>query len=384
MGSPLSPILADIVMENILVRAIKKANIPPQYIKKYVDDLFAIVHRDKIQETLEIFNEQNENITFTCEIEKDGKLPYLDLLVVRGDDGRIATDWYAKPMASGRLLNFFSYHQMDQKLAVASNFIDRVRSLSTIKSEREQNVTIISILRRNDYPPPLINRLLRQPRQVRQLEKPTLYRSIINVPGLTTQIKHVLRSNLPSVGISCKNEHPVSCLYKTAKDPIPPLEKSNVIYKLNCTGCHCCYVGMTTNTLKTRMYGHNTHLNKLRRLLDSGVQYTDSSIQQLKEKTALMEHCVNHQHWFDVNNPKIVDGSYKAQSLPILEMCQIRANAHTVNRRTDTDGLNIVYTFLLSSIQQMQTRKSLRSPSHTTHDPTDVNTTTNSTPTRYD
>ncbi|XP_062707802.1 uncharacterized protein LOC134288095 [Aedes albopictus] len=326
-----------------------------------------------------LFNQQNENITFTCETEHEEKLPYLDLLIVRMDDGSIKTDWYSKPMASGRLLNFHSFHPLDQKLAVATSFIDRVRSLTTIKNEAEQNKTIKEILRRNDYPSHLINRLLQHPLKLSQHETPTQYRSIINVPGLSQHIKRILRENFPLVGIACRNEHTVSCLYKTAKDPVSPMDKSNVIYRINCQDCQCCYVGMTTNTLRTRMYGHNTHINTLRRLLDDGEHYSDNRVQHLKEKTALMEHSISEEHWFDVNNPKIIDNSHKPQSLPTLEMCHIRSTPHTVNRRTDTEGLSVVYSYLLSSIQQIQTHKPPPRPS-SGEQPENSATTTNTSP----
>lgn len=363
MGSPLSPILADIVTENIILRAVRQAGIPPQHIKKYVDDLFLVLHRGRIQEILAMFNEQNETITFTHETEIDGKLPYLDVLVIRGENGNVQTDWYSKPMASGRMLNFLSFHPLGQKLAVAINFIDRVRTLSTVKTEQEKNAVITTILRRNDYPLHLVNRLLRRPqaRQREEIESPTTHRSITNVQGLTQQIKRILHNTIPSVGISCTNRNVVKSVYKTAKDPISPMDKCNLVYKINCNECHCCYVGMTTNTLKTRMYGHQTHINKLQRLLDSGVEYDDVHIQDLREKTALMDHCIVHRHRFDVNHPQIMDSTHKAASLPILEMCHIRATPNTVNRRTDTDGLNTTYSFLLSSIQRLQMQKTSRS-----------------------
>ena len=42
------------------------------------------------------------------------------------------------------------------------------------------------------------------------------------------------------------------------KEPIPKDLTSNVIYKLCCTGCDACYVGMTTRHLITRIKEHLT------------------------------------------------------------------------------------------------------------------------------
>ncbi|XP_055527883.1 uncharacterized protein LOC129720426 [Wyeomyia smithii] len=157
MGSPLSPILADIVMNNIITKAAQAAGIPTHHIRKYVDDLFVLIHRDRVQEVLDIFNLQDENVRFTCEVEENGRLPYLDMLLIRTDDGRIQTDWYAKPMASGRMLNYLSFHPMAQKIGVVFNFIDRVRTLSTFRTEDEKKQIITKMLLSNNYPLRVIN-----------------------------------------------------------------------------------------------------------------------------------------------------------------------------------------------------------------------------------
>lgn len=56
MGGPLSPILVDIVMEDLLDVAITKFNESPKILVKYVDDLFAVKSKDKINTFLNILN----------------------------------------------------------------------------------------------------------------------------------------------------------------------------------------------------------------------------------------------------------------------------------------------------------------------------------------
>lgn len=312
------------------------------------------MHKDKIQEVLETFNLQNEDIKFTCEIEQNGRLPYLDMLLIRTNEGRVKTDWYSKPISSGRILNYFSYHPVDQKLGVVTNFINRVRTLSTVRSEEEKNQLIRDQLSTNDYPRHLINRMLHQPRPPDTAAKPNTYRSVVHIPGLTPSIKQILRQNIPTVGIACSNTNTVQQLYKTAKDPIPHMQKSNVVYKIVCRDCPGCYIGMTKNQLRTRMYGHQTLMNSLERQLSAGSTYSDPEIQQLSQKTALMEHCITQQHRFDVDNPRIVDCCFKTQALSVLEMCHIFTTPLTVNRRTDTDGMSATYSHLLTTIGNLR------------------------------
>ena len=40
------------------------------------------------------------------------------------------------------------------------------------------------------------------------------------------------------------------------KSPIPTLNKSNVIYQINCLGCQEFYIGLTTRRLCKRIYEH--------------------------------------------------------------------------------------------------------------------------------
>lgn len=131
MGNGLSPIAVELVMDFVLTEVKKRIktifDIDILTLKKYVDDLFCIIP-DGMQNTfLEIFNGVNRNIQFTVESEKDCSLPFLDTLVLRcPTTGTITTKWYRKPVSSGRLLNYKSFHPLSQKIGMAKGFIHRV------------------------------------------------------------------------------------------------------------------------------------------------------------------------------------------------------------------------------------------------------------------
>ena len=81
MSSPASPVVADIIMEHCLDECVQQLREKPRFLTKYVDDLFARVKIDNIDETLEILNNFHKDIKFTMEKEKNGQLPYLDTLL---------------------------------------------------------------------------------------------------------------------------------------------------------------------------------------------------------------------------------------------------------------------------------------------------------------
>ncbi|XP_038122407.1 uncharacterized protein LOC119771094 [Culex quinquefasciatus] len=115
MGNPLSSPLADLVMENLMHAVVKKLDFQPPVLKNY-----------------------SQHIQFTYELEENRRLPYLDMVLVRTEAQQIRTEWYRKPISSGRFLDFFSCHTTSQKVNTAMNFIQRVDKLSTNLNTREK------------------------------------------------------------------------------------------------------------------------------------------------------------------------------------------------------------------------------------------------------
>jgi hypothetical protein len=77
MGSPLSPVIANFLMEDFEEQAIKLATHKPVYWYRYLDDTFIIwPHgQDKPTEFLDYLHGLHNNIKFNMEIEGGGHLP---------------------------------------------------------------------------------------------------------------------------------------------------------------------------------------------------------------------------------------------------------------------------------------------------------------------
>ena len=83
MGSPLGPIVDDMFMvelENNIVPVLQEYL---SFWKRYFDDTRRFVKIETINYILTILNNFDPNITFTYEPEKDCKLPFLDVLLVK-------------------------------------------------------------------------------------------------------------------------------------------------------------------------------------------------------------------------------------------------------------------------------------------------------------
>ena len=107
MGSPVSPIIANLYMEEFEAKAIRTARNPPSVWLRYVDDTFVKILEYFVNEFMEHLNSIDDNIKFTTEPEMEGKLPFLDSCTTLNDDGSLDLTVYRKPTHTVQYLNLF-------------------------------------------------------------------------------------------------------------------------------------------------------------------------------------------------------------------------------------------------------------------------------------
>ena len=81
MGSLLGPVLAEIFMvhlERTLMPELQKFMKP---CKRYVDDTITYIKLDFITNNINILNKFHQNIKFTYEVQHNGKIPFLAVLM---------------------------------------------------------------------------------------------------------------------------------------------------------------------------------------------------------------------------------------------------------------------------------------------------------------
>jgi len=91
MRSPVSPVIANLSMEEFEEQAIATATYKPKIWKRYVDD------------------------TFTMEIKKDNTIPFRDMSVSRDSNGLLTTSVYRKPTHTDQYLAYDSHHPQSVK-----------------------------------------------------------------------------------------------------------------------------------------------------------------------------------------------------------------------------------------------------------------------------
>ncbi|GJQ78547.1 hypothetical protein Trydic_g11659 [Trypoxylus dichotomus] len=132
MGSPLSPVVANLFMEQFESLAIETAVDKPTVWWRCVDDTLVIwPHgRDKLDRFLEHLNGVHSNIQFTMELEHNGELPFLDVRVNR-DQVRATTSVFRKPTQTGRYLHNQPNHHPGQKNMVVRTLVERARKANS-------------------------------------------------------------------------------------------------------------------------------------------------------------------------------------------------------------------------------------------------------------
>jgi hypothetical protein len=140
MGSPVSPIAANIFMEALEQRAIATApfDCRPKLWLRCVDDILEVVNKNCIQQLTDHINQTDKSgsIKFTYEQESERSLPFLDTLIVRKEDGSVKLLVYRKPTHTDQYLSFQSHHPLHQKLGVIRTLYDRKNSIVTEEGDK--------------------------------------------------------------------------------------------------------------------------------------------------------------------------------------------------------------------------------------------------------
>ena len=90
---------------------------------RYVDDVFSIVRRALVESFLDHLNKQQEEIRFTVEMEVDGKLPFMDVIVSHKEKaGELQTTVYSQEIAAYWTLPTLYATQSGEREKASSEF----------------------------------------------------------------------------------------------------------------------------------------------------------------------------------------------------------------------------------------------------------------------
>jgi len=79
-------------------------------------DEIIIASSESVDDILGIFNFLHTRLQFTMEVDTDGRISFLDTLLM--EEGKLIFDGYRKAIFSGRFLNFNSHHPVIRELSM--------------------------------------------------------------------------------------------------------------------------------------------------------------------------------------------------------------------------------------------------------------------------
>jgi len=335
MGNPLSAILANSYLAHYETQWLDKCpeSFKPTQYKRYMDNTFLLFKEQKqIEPFLDYLNNQLPNIKFTAEIETNGALPFLDLLITKSNL-QTHTNIFRKKTNTNLGTNFFSHIPPLFKLNAVKVLIYRAYHLSSsylsLNAEFEFlgrffmknnfNLDTIYQLQNNFlnklYQPKVSN--ITVPKQIIYLKLP-YYDQIFY--KLKRNLLFILKKNYPQVdfrlvfynNFSIKN-------FCNHKESTPKALRSGIVYEFICRNCLVSYIGSTSRQLHARFSEHK------------GLSFRTNLPLNNPPYSNIYNHCHSKNHELDFDCFKIIHNNNQPDSLRILESLAIKQSKPQLN-----------------------------------------------------
>ena len=89
MKSPISPIIADFVMQDLEKNCLSRIDFTIPLYFRYVDDTLIIIPKNKIDFVVSVFDSYHDRLKFTHELEKVNTLNFFNISLIRNYDNSI-------------------------------------------------------------------------------------------------------------------------------------------------------------------------------------------------------------------------------------------------------------------------------------------------------
>ena len=190
------------------------------------------------------------------ETEKNGELPFLDVLVKRQENGALTPTVYRKATATDRMLPSDSLHPRIHKTNCIRALWSRINTHCSTTEEKECEAKFLQKqFAANGYSRKFVIQSLkfRQP-HTQGPQESAHYRAIPYISGVSEGTSRLLAPY--GIRIAHKPNGTTRNLLSYPKDKVPHMEQAEVVYRINCKDCPAHYTGETSKSLRTRTREH--------------------------------------------------------------------------------------------------------------------------------
>ena len=305
----------------------------------YVDDIFVLFKNSDQAEKFKTFlNKKHKKISFTIEMERDNKLSFLDIDVIRcNTSSNFITSIYRKRTFSGMYTNFKSFIATKYKYSLISSLLYRVFMICSDYGSIIKEIEKLKIIwLKNAFPMRVIDRMIFRffdkihapPKKVvHTCAKKKLIFSLEYLGKHSLEIKKRLESVIREQLPFCKIEIVFSSRKKirnffSFKDKVPTNLRSLVLYKFTCSGCNVTYIGKTKRHFQVR-YSEHLGISKVTNL---PLKYNKKTTTAVREHICLCNHSNTHESF------KIIGTAKNDYHLKIKESLNILRENPVINK----------------------------------------------------
>ncbi len=278
MGSPLGPVLANIFMvelERSILPEVAECMLPW---KRYVDDTLSWIEENSVNHVVEKLESFHENIKFTYELEKESRISFLDVLLIRSADGPVESTVFRKKTDTDIYLNWKSFAPLKWKRGTLRTLLLRAYSNCSSNDYLDKEIAHLRhvFTEINGYPHWIFNqenlKILHERRSeegpVRENILPngnTNMETTLVVPYHGDKGEKLIKS-LVKVIEKVENNHVTKIVYTSTKlstcfnvkDKQAKEHEHDIVYKYKCEeeDCGATYIGETARRFSERIKDH--------------------------------------------------------------------------------------------------------------------------------
>lgn len=332
MGSPLSAIVSEMVMDEIFDTISKRFNENIIFMTKFVDDSLFFMKEEICDDVLMTLNSFNNRLKFTCEKSKDS-MNFLDVTCIRSSDNSILFRHYTKPTYTGRLIHSLSHQPPALKLNTAVNIKDKWLKLSSEIYHKDIRRKLCNVLLDNGYSVNFIKSVFNFRHKSKTNNLHRKFYSVHYTGGSSFIIRKILKNLGSDVTIAFKNHNTFkNRFFSHIKDPVPLGKQSELVYHIPCSECPLSYIGETMQYLSKRLSQHKYDEKKG------------------NDETALAKHAKETGHHFDFEKASILAYEKNNKKRKLREVAEIIKNKNTVNYKRDSEKMDTMYSSVINNL----------------------------------